>query len=391
MRLENGKLVVYRREGVFYARLAIAPNKYQHRSLKTGNAEQATLAAQKLWAEFTVRQQLGLPVTLRSLNSVIDDYVAMREKQHKQGRTSEHMLRQIHRVVKFWREYAGNRQITQIGDAELSGYVDWRRDYYADMTDEELPKNAKRNPTDKTLQFEIMLGKAIIKYAQQQGYRGAIPFPTFSFTPKTKRVRPAFSLVDYRKLWRGLIKWERNCDDERFLHTRQLLRDYVLILANSGLRVGEANNMKLRDIHPFKDEHGRRNYRLVVKGKTGEREVIPRVITTKYIERLIARKTEPQPDDWLFAMADGSQVITLIDQFNAVLKLAGIEQNSFGDKYTLYSLRHFYATMALNNNLPIYAVARNMGTSVKIIESYYGKGATALSMASMLGGKVRQS
>ena len=141
----------------------------------------------------------------------------------------------------------------------------------------------------------------------------------------------------------------------------------------------------------FKDEHGRRNYRLVVKGKTGERDVIPRASTTKYIERLIARKTEPQPDDWLFAMADGSQVITLIDQFNAVLKLAGIERNSFGDKYTLYSLRHFYATMALNKNVPIYAVARNMGTSVKIIESYYGKAATALSMASMLGGKVRQS
>jgi hypothetical protein len=88
-------------------------------------------------------------------------------------------------------------------------------------------------------------------------------------------------------------------------------------------------------------------------------------------------------------MSDGSQIITLIDQFNVVLKLAGIECNSFADKYTLYSLRHFYATQALNNNVPIYAVARNMGTSVKIIESYYGKGATALSMASMLGGKMK--
>ena len=154
-RLENGKLVIYRRDGVFYARLAVGINKYQHRSLKTGNAKQATLAAQKLWAEFTVRQQLGLPTTLRTMNSVIDEYVALREKQHKQGRTSAHMLRQIQRVVQFWRQYAGKRQITQIGDSELSGYVDWRRDYYADMTDEELPKNAKRDPTDKTLQWEL--------------------------------------------------------------------------------------------------------------------------------------------------------------------------------------------------------------------------------------------
>ena len=387
-RLENGKLVIYKRDGVLYARLAIDPNQYQHRSLKTGNAVQATLAAQKLWAEFTVKRQLGLPIKLRTLNSVIDEYVAMRTKQHEQGRTSEHMLRQINRVVKFWREYAGGKQVSQIGDAELSGYVDWRRDYYANMTDEELPKNAKRDPTDKTLQWEIMLGKGIIKYAQQHGYRGIVPFPTFSFTPKTKRVRPAFSLVDYRKLWRAMFKWERSCEDERHLHTRQLLRDYVLILANSGVRVGEANNMKLRDIDPFKDQHGRRNYRLIVRGKTGERDVIPRAITTKYIERLLARRPDIKADDWLFAMSDGSQIITLIDQFNVVLKLAGIEHNSFGDKYTLYSLRHFYATQALNNNVPIYAVARNMGTSVKIIESYYGKGATALSMASMLGGAL---
>jgi hypothetical protein len=45
-------------------------------------------------------------------------------------------------------------------------------------------------------------------------------------------------------------------------------------------------------------------------------------------------------DDWLFAMRDGSRVITLIDQFDKVLELAGITHNSHGDKYTLYSLRH---------------------------------------------------
>ena len=71
------------------------------------------------------------------------------------------------------------------------------------------------------------------------------------------------------------------------------------------------------------------------------------------------------------ALGGGAAVATrfLIGHYDSLL-LAGVR---FGDKYTLYSLRHFYATMALNKNVPIYAVARNMGTSVKIIESYYGK------------------
>ena len=68
-------------------------------------------------------------------------------------------------------------------------------------------------------------------------------------------------------------------------------------------------------------------------------------------------------DDWLFMMRDGSRVITLIDQFDKVLDLAGITHNSHGDKYTLYSLRHFYAMLSLRRRIGVFDVARNMGTS----------------------------
>ena len=52
------------------------------------------------------------------------------------------------------------------------------------------------------------------------------------------------------------------------------MTNYVLILANPGMRVGEANNLKIRDLELFEDDLGRRNYRFKVKGKTGERDVI---------------------------------------------------------------------------------------------------------------------
>jgi hypothetical protein len=59
------------------------------------------------------------------------------------------------------------------------------------------------------------------------------------------------------------------------------------------------------------------------------------------------------------------------------LKQAGIQKNSFGEKYSVYSLRHFYAVMALRNGIGVFEVARNMGTSVQIIQEYYGKQATS--------------
>jgi integrase len=69
-------------------------------------------------------------------------------------------------------------------------------------------------------------------------------------------------------------------------------------------------------------------------------------------------------------------LITHIDQFDKVLELANITHNSHGDKYTLYSLRHFYAVLSLRRGIGVFDVAQNMGTSVQLIQSYYGKHAT---------------
>src|SRR5664280_3197108 len=91
-------------------------------------------------------------------------------------------------------------------------------------------------------------------------------------------------------------------------------------------------------------------------------------------------------DDWLFMMRDGSRVITLIDQFDKVLDLAGITHNSRGDKYTLYSSRHFYTVLSLRRRIGVFDVARNMSTSVQVIQSYYGKHATPRKLATQLGG-----
>ena len=46
-------------------------------------------------------------------------------------------------------------------------------------------------------------------------------------------------------------------DNARGRYKRELLRDYVLILANSGMRVGEANNLRVGKLEKFTDKRGR--------------------------------------------------------------------------------------------------------------------------------------
>src|SRR6476660_6876714 len=105
----------------------------------------------------------------------------------------------------------------------------------------------------------------------------------------------------------------------------------------------------------------------------------------KRLDRYLTKRRNEEPGGLLFVMPDGSSIVTLIDQLTAALKEAGIERNGFGEKYSVYSLRHFYAVNALRNGVGVFEVARNMGTSVHMIQEYYGRQATSAVFATRLG------
>lgn len=150
--------------------------------------------------------------------------------------------------------------------------------------------------------------------------------------------------------------------------------------------MGEANNLKIRDVDAFTDDKGRSNFRITVKGKTGKREAVMFVTGNDIMKSLLEFRANAgaSPDDWLFVMPKGTKIITLIDQ--KFLGLIGVDRNSHGERYTLYSLRHYYAVQALRNGISIYSVAQNMGTSVQIIQTYYARSATNREFATQLGG-----
>lgn len=391
IRLEGGKVVLSLRGSSYEARVHVAPRQYIWRGLKTDQLEVAKRSALKLLYEVEFKQRNGLPIFNHSFSAVIDEYVALRQKQHDrtkqkqkdQNYTSPAMLRQIKRVVKFWRAYAGEKPVTNIGDAELKGYVDWRRNYYAKF--KVLPKNAKLHPTDKTLFWESTLGRTLLKFATERGYRAKMPMPNYRFTLKNHRVRPAFTNSEIAALLATIDTWIQQCKNDTWRYSRLLLRNYVQVLLNSGMRVGEANNLKRRDVAAFTDEGGRLNYRFIVRGKTGEREVVLRSNAVKYIDLALAQSSNKNQDARLFCMSDGQKIITLIDQFDKVLKLANITFDSKGYKFSLYSLRHTYAVDAIRRGISAYEIVRNMGTSMEMLQKYYAKHALTSDTATRLG------
>src|SRR5882762_4024807 len=220
--LEDGRLTIFKRSGVFYARIRLsASGRYIWRSLKTTNEQTAIRLGRRLLFQIEQRADQGLPPKSKLFAAVIDDYIRFRERDHAHGKTSAGMLKQIIRVSKFWREYAGAMPVEMIDDKVMRDFIPWRRDYYSQFA--KLPKNARLHPTDKTLQWDMMLGKAIVKWAHEQGLRGKQALPTVTFTPKKKRVRPAFEISEFRRLWRVLYKRINDARDKRTERSRELL------------------------------------------------------------------------------------------------------------------------------------------------------------------------
>ena len=63
---------------------------------------------------------------------------------------------------------------------------------------------------------------------------------------------------------------------------------------------------------------------------------------------------------------------------------SGLEKNQQGQQRTLYSLRHTYATQELLACTDIHTLARQMGTSVLMLERYYSKLTATMAASQMV-------
>ena len=62
---------------------------------------------------------------------------------------------------------------------------------------------------------------------------------------------------------------------------------------------------------------------------------------------------------------------------------AGAEKDAHGNKRTIYSLRHTYATFRLQEGVHQFVLAKNMGTSVVMLEKHYGHTSNVASAAEL--------
>jgi integrase len=126
----------------------------------------------------------------------------------------------------------------------------------------------------------------------------------------------------------------KEAQDNRRHRERFYLQHYILILANSGIRVGEARHLRWRDVSSTKTLSDQKRVIFTVRGKTGEREVVCNETVKRYVERLrIFRSEEAKRlnlEEPIFCHPNGRPIGSFKKGFEQVLDEAGVLRGSDG-------------------------------------------------------------
>lgn len=247
-------------------------------------------------------------------------------------------------------------------------------------------------PARSTIHDEIVTLRQVLKTAIRHSWLSHLPDLSPPYKTQGKIVhRPWFSPAEYKQLYEATRAYAKAPAQKQYKWNAEQVHDYVLFMANTGLRPDEAKNLQHRDVSiVIDDATGEKILEIEVRGKRGVGYCKSMPSAVKPYERLLARPLPreasqtkrarrrrgevgeapvaevkyPQPMDHVFP---GNH----IKLFNGVLNRIKLKLDRDNNRRTAYSLRHTYICMRLMEGADIYQIAKNCRTSVEMIEKFY--------------------
>ena len=283
--------------------------------------------------------------------------------------------------------YFGNKIITEITSGLAQEYrVRRMTEPNPEKTDTAADKPAKpwKPPARNTIHNEIVTLNMVLKTAQRHGWLEHLPDLSDPYRRQSKiEHRPWFTPSEYKQLYEATRRNAADPKNKRFRWHAEQLHDFVLFMANTGLRPDEAKNLEFRDVEIVEDDYsGQRILEIEVRGKRGVGYCKSMPGAVRPFERMLTRPKpaaqgsnesegakpaepeRPKPTDRLFPKE-------FKKMFNGLLEDNNLKFDRNGKARTAYSLRHTYICLRLLEGADIYQVAKNCRTSVEMIEKHY--------------------
>ena len=358
----------------WYARLTLPNGKRLVKSTKTLDLETAREAALRLYYEVDARIQNKLPATTRKFADVAKHAIARMETEIREG-VGKQVYKDYTQALNKWLiPYFGTADIAKLDLAAVTAFDAWR-----------TAQNGKV-PAQSTINNHNSALNRVLDEAELNGWIVKSLRPTLLNKGTKTQSRGSFSVEEYRTIYSALRSFYKQTPNEKSAATRETLRNYVLFLANTGIRHGtEALGLKWRNIEWYLRE-GERYLAVSVDGKTKKRTAIARdrVVDFLWRQAQLNPRIDAADFDALIAAKLDEPVFTtrlcstvtvhnLNRAFNALQDELDLKTGADGRTRTLYSWRHFYATQDLERGVSTHALSRQLGNSTEMIDRHYSK------------------
>jgi len=384
--LLGGKVQVYRRPSSPYWQCSASIGGRQFRA----STKQDGLSLAKDFAEdwfLSLRGKDkwggGLPkgkTFRKAAEKFLDEYEVITGGQ----RSPKYIETLRHKIDKHLNPFFGDKPVTEI----TAGMV---QDYRVHRAKNQNKNGDAAPPARTTIHHEIITLRHVLKTANRHGWLTHLPDMSAPYRASGKIAHRAwFSPEEYQTLYRATRRRAKRPLNPKWKWECEQLHDYVLFMANTGLRPDEAARLEFRDVVIVDDDaSAERILEIEVRGKRGVGYCKSMPGAVRPFERLRDRprqapddkagvppkrkgvsrgggadKILPKPTDRIF----GSTQRELI---NAILDELKLKFDRDGQRRTAYSLRHTYICMRLMEGADIYQIAKNCRTSVEMIEKYY--------------------
>ena len=422
------ELIVYQRERstIWQCRYCI-DKQWQRTSTKEYDLGKAKKKAKELFLEAQFRKRNDIAPITRYFKDIAKSVVKKLKQEIASGNGKAIYKDYISAITNYFIPALGKYYVDSI-------------DYKAlEELDKYRVKKLQAQPTRSTLLTHNAALSKVLDEAIYKGYMLASRKPELKAKGKKSERRTEFTRVEATAIKANFDEWiKKGKADSK--DVRALLKDYVIALLDTGARPGrelleltwaqveldkEVVNIKtgVRAELSEDEQHGEeitKNYirkTLILniqKGKTGKRKAVGRLpsvyalndIAQRNYSKTLEQMIKSGSKDLIFTYKDF--VTNRQNNPNRIPKL--ISPTSFSklfDEYlkqhnllispitskkrVLYSLRHTYATLALTHDkVSIHTLAKQMGTSVAMIEQHYSHLDAVKAMAQLRGEESRQ-
>lgn len=374
--LMGGRLHVYKRENSRYWQCStFLAGKNWRRSTKEEGLEQAKDIAEDWYLGLKGKYKAGSLKDEHSFREAAQQFRREFETITQGERNKTYVEGHWRRLDLHLLPFFGDLGLSEVTSGKLQEYRIKRR--------EDAVAKHGRPPARSTMHQEIVCLRQVLKTALRHGWLTHLPDLSEPYRSSGKISHRAwFSPEEYKQLYKATGERASKPRKKRYFWECEQLHDFVLFMANTGVRPDEALRLEFRDVSIVKDQAtGQTILEIEVRGKRGvgycksmpgavhpfrrlQARSRPQVIPGSDGAAETTRLDLPKPTDRLFPKSHH-------ELLNIILDEQELKFDREGQRRTAYSLRHTYICLRLMEGADIYQIAKNCRTSVEMIEKYY--------------------